>query len=571
MIDPLQSKCRQRGLSEDLSPGGAAPEIRGLIEILSAHAATNRAASDALETRNFNLEEATIGDIHRAIRERRLTCRALALTYLQRIQAYSVHGPHLNAFVNINLKILDEAQALDEEFQVTGHLRPLHGIPVSLKDSIDTAGIATTAGSALLANSIPKRDAFIVSKLKAAGALVLGKNTLGDLSGSSYSTVNGIPRNPYKLNRVPGGSSSGSGVAVAANLTMVAVGEDTLTSVRTPAALTSTVGMRPTTGLISSSGIVPRKRNIDTAGPIARNVTDVARLLTTLAGPDPADPLSQRTFASFAANMKSGNGYIDFTSCLKNDALRGVRIGIGRDFFGGDPEIDALAEAAAAMIERLGAKLIDVRFEKDFFEHYVRDGLKTVMPILMYGFRDTFESYLAGLDADVPQTVREWAKAYSTELRNSRFPPEEARPSQASLVLKEALNHSSADEDYRRMIEDTLPMLTRTKRELFQKFSIAAMIMPYQPSFAEPIVTPREVNTDPSFVPAPPSIVAPNSIAGYGSEGFPMVIVPMGFGSAGLPMGLAIMGRPYSDGEILGYAYAFEQATKHRRPPHLAS
>jgi amidase len=469
------------------------------------------------------------------------------------------------------LKILDEAQALDEEFQVTGHLRPLHGIPVSLKDSIDTAGIATTAGSALLANSIPKRDAFIVSKLKAAGALVLGKNTLGDLSGSSYSTVNGIPRNPYKLNRVPGGSSSGSGVAVAANLTMVAVGEDTLTSVRTPAALTSTVGMRPTTGLISSSGIVPRKRNIDTAGPIARNVTDVARLLTTLAGPDPADPLSQRTFASFAANMKSGNGYIDFTSCLKNDALRGVRIGIGRDFFGGDPEIDALAEAAAAMIERLGAKLIDVRFEKDFFEHYVRDGLKTLMPILMYGFRDAFESYLAGLDADVPKTVEGWAKAYSTELRDSQFPPEEARPSHALLVLKEALNHSSADEDYRWMIEDVLPMLTRTKRELFQKFSIAAMIMPYQPNFAEPIVTPKEVNIDPSFVPAPPSIVAPNSIAGYGSEGFPMVIVPMGFGSAGLPMGLAIMGLPCSDGEILGYAYAFEQATKHRKPPHFGS
>jgi len=538
---------------------------------LSAHVTTNRAALDSLERKNFDLEEATVSDIHRAMREGRLTCRALALNYLQRIHAYSVHGPQLNAFININLKILDEAQALDEEFQATGRLRPLHGIPVSLKDSIDTAGIPTTAGSALLANSIPKHDAFIVSKLKAAGALVLGKNTLGDLSGSSYSTVNGIPRNPYKLNRVPGGSSSGSGVAVAANLTVVAVGEDTLTSVRTPAALTSTVGMRPTTGLISSSGIVPRKRNIDTAGPIARNVTDAARLLSTLAGPDPADPLSQRTFASFAANMKSGDGYIDFTSCLKNDALHGVRIGIGRDFFGGDPEIDALAEAAAAMIEHLGAKLIDVRFEREFFAHYVRDSLKTVMPILMYGFRDAFESYLAGLDADVPKTVEEWAKAYSTVLRNSQFPPEEARPSHALLALKEALNHSSADEEYRRMIEDTLPMLTRTKRELFQKFSIAAMIMPYQPNFAEPIVTPGEVNTDPSFVPAPPSIVAPNSIAGYGSEGFPMVIVPMGFGSGGLPMGLAIMGRPYSDGEILGYAYAFEQATKHRRPPHLAS
>lgn len=189
----------------------------------------------------------------------------------------------------------------------------------------------------------------------------------------------------------------------------------------------------------------------------------------------------------------------------------------------------------------------------------------------MYGFREAFESYLADLDADVPRTVEEWAKAHSTELRNSQFPPEETRPSQALLVLKEALNHSSADEDYRRMIEETLPMLTRTKWQLFDEFKIAAMIMPYQPNFAEPIVTPRAVNADPSFVPAPPSIVAPNSIAGYGSEGFPMVVVPMGFGSAGLPMVLALMGRPYSDGEILGYAYAFEQATEHGRPPHLAS
>lgn len=193
------------------------------------------------------------------------------------------------------------------------------------------------------------------------------------------------------------------------------------------------------------------------------------------------------------------------------------------------------------------------------------------MPILMYDFRDAFESYLVGLDADVTKTVEEWAKAYSTELRNSQFHPEEARPSHALLVLKDALNRSSADENYRRMIEDKLPMLTRTKRELFQKFSIGAMIMPYQPNFAEPIVTPRYVSTDQSFVPAPPSVVAPHSIAGYGSEGFPMVIVPMGFGSAALPMGLAIMGPPYSDGEILGYAYAFEQATKHRRPPNLGS
>jgi amidase len=525
------------------------------------------------ESARFDVQEATIEQIHEALKAGRLTCRTLALIYLGRIHALSENGPKLNAFINVNPNVLEEAQALDDELRETGQLRPLHGIPVSLKDSIDVQGIPTTVGSALLKNSVATRDAFLTERLKNAGALIIGKNTLGDLSGSSYSTVTGIPRNPYKLDRAPGGSSSGSGVAVAANLTMVAVGEDTLTSVRTPAALTSAVGLRPTTGLISSVGIAPRKKNIDTAGPIARTVTDAARLLTVLAGPDDFDPLSQRTFAAYPSHAKTtngtANGYVDFTSFLKEDALSGSRIGVGRDFFGGDPEIDALADNAARAIEKAGAGLIDVRFEQQFYEHYIRDGLKTLMPILMYGFRDIFEAYLSRLGPDVPKTVEAWATAYDTELRQSPFPPEEARSSQAILVLKEALKHSSADPEYREMVEQTLPMLSKKKREFFEAHAIDAMIMPYQPSFAEPIVTPIETNSDPSFIPPPPTVMAPNSVAGYGSEGFPMVVVPMGFGSAGLPMGLAMMGLPYSDGQLLGYAYAFEQATKHRKAPSL--
>jgi amidase len=517
----------------------------------------------------FDVREKTVAQIHEAFVDGRLTCRALALIYLDRIRAFSENGSRLNAFININPHILQEADDLDDAFRRTGELRLLHGIPVSLKDSIDVRGIPTTVGSALLKNSIAQRDSFLTERLRAAGALILGKNTLGDLSGSSYSTVIGIPRNPYKLDRAPGGSSSGSGVAVAANLTMLAVGEDTLTSVRTPAAFTSAVGMRPTTGLISSVGIAPRKKNIDTAGPLARTVTDAARLLTALAGPDPRDPLSQRTFAAYPSHAKTGSGYVDFTSFLKKDALAGARIGVGRDFFGGDPEIDALAENAVRAIATAGAQLIDVRFEQQFYEQYIRDGLKTLMPILMYGFRDVFEAYLSGLGPEVPKTVEAWADAYATELRQSPFPPEEARPSQALLVLREAVKHSAADAEYREMVEQTLPMLSRKKRELFEAHAIEAMIMPYQPGFSEPIVTPLEINSDPSYVSPPPTIVAPNSVAGYGAEGFPMIVVPMGFGSAGLPMGLAVMGLPYSDGQILGYAYAFEQATKHRRAPAL--
>jgi amidase len=519
-----------------------------------------------LPVSGFQVEEATIAAVHAAIREGRLTCRQLVTQYLERIAAYSEQGPKLNAFISMNPLALQQADALDAEFRATGRLRPLHGVPVTLKDSIETAGMPTTGGSAVLKDSIPRNDAFLVARLKRAGAIVLGKNTLGDLSGSSYSTLVGVPRNPYNTNRAPGGSSSGSGVAVAANLTLVAVGEDTLTSVRTPAALNNIVGLRPTTGLVSGSGLSPRKAGIDTAGPLARTVTDAAMLLNAIAGPDPADALSQATFQRYPQEGKAGEAYRDFTTWLKKDALAGVRIGVGRDFFGGDPEIDQLAEAAISAMRKLGADCVDVRFEPAFFETYVQGALHNLMPVLMYPFRETFEAYLATLAPDVPKTVEQWLRLYEGEISASAFPPERARSSQAILVLKEALAHSSADPAYRKMVDETLPMLTREKKALFDRHRVEALVMPYQPMFAEPIVTPIEQQRDPAFVPAPGKM-APNSIAGYGSEGFPMAIVPMGFGTQGLPMGLAIMGKPCTDGKILGYAYAYEQATRHRRPP----
>jgi amidase len=243
---------------------------------------------------------------------------------------------------------------------------------------------------------------------------------------------------------------------------------------------------------------------------------------------------------------------------------------VARDFFGSDPEIDQLGEAAVSAIAQLGAEIVEVRFDPSFFDLYVRNALQTLTPVLMYGFRDAFEDYLAQLGPDVPKTVESWLRIYETELRNSPFPPEESRPSQALPVLRAAVAHSAAESEYRQMVEHTLPMLTREKRALFERHGIDALVMPYQPMFAEPIVTPLESHSDPSFVRAAPGSVAPNTIGGYSSEGFPMIVVPMGFGTRGLPMGLAIMGRPYEDGEILGYAYAFEQATMHRRSPSSA-
>lgn len=561
-----------------MSPGRhvAGVEVRRSARLFMTGAAMAVACLSAacsslnkVHTRPFIVDETTIAEVHAAFRDRSLTCRQLVTQYLQRIKAYSEQGPRLNAMISLNPAVLPEADALDKEYASSKHLRPMHCIPVTLKDSINTAGIATTAGSAVLKNAVPKEDAFLVAKLKRSGAIILGKNTLGDLSGASYSTIVGTPRNPYNINRSPGASSSGSGVAVAANLTLVAVGEDTFTSIRMPAAFTNIVGLRPTTGLISASGIAPRKVNIDTAGPMARTVTDAAVLLSAMAGPDPANPLSQTTYRNYPEAAKADGGYRDFTTYLDKRALKGARIGVARDFFGGDPEIDKLAENAIEQIRALGAEVVDVRFDKAFFDIYVQQARQNLMPILMYPFKEVFERYLATREPGVPKTVEEWIKIYENEITNSAFPPEIDRPPRALLILRESLKHSSTDPAYLKMINETLPMLTREKRALFDKFGVDALVMPYQPTFADPIVTPIERQTDAAFVPAPGK-VAPDTIGGYGSEGFPMVIVPMGFGTQGLPMGLAIMGKPYTDGKILGYAYAYEQASNHRRAPKVA-
>ena len=517
----------------------------------------------------FQPEEASIADIHAALRSGHTDCVRLVRHYLARIRAYSEAGPGLNAFVTLNPKAIEEAARLDRELAHGSPLRALHGVVVTLKDSIDTADMPTTVGSALLRDSVPREDAPLVARLREAGAIILGKNVLGDLSGASYSTVAGIPRNPHDTRRMPGGSSSGCGVAVSANLTTVAVGEDTFTSVRTPAALTGVVGFRPTTGLISARGIAPRKVGIDTAGPIARTVADAARLLDVIAGPDPADALSVRTFGQFAEADRCEGRYRPFASGLDRASVQGVRIGIGRDFFGGDPEIDRLAEAALRRLEQLGADLVDVRFDPAFFDRYVRHAVDTLMPLLMRPFRARFEAYLATRDEGTPKTVEAWLARYETDLAASRFPPEATRPTHAIRVLRDSLEYSSNDPDYRQLIEKTLPMLTREKRAVFDAHRVSALVMPYQPMFAEPIVTPLDSIEVPEFVRAP-HITPPNSIAGYGSEGFPMAVVPMGFGSLGLPMGLAFMGLPCSDHALLGYAHAFEQATRHRRAPASA-
>ena len=350
--------------------------------------------------REFRLEEATVADINAAFDAGALTCRGLVELYLRRIAAYDSAGPGLNSMITLNPRALEIAAALDDERMATGPRSVLHCIPVVLKDNIDTGDMPTSNGSVILKDAVAPDDAFITRRLRGAGALVLGKASLGEFAGgNSYNSVDGQTVNAYHRLRAAGGSSSGSAVAVAANLATLGVGTDTSQSVRIPAAFNGLAALRPTTGLVSRDGIAPKNLNFDTAGPMARTVTDLAILLTAIAGPDPADPdgLSQRVFGDHPAGPSAAE--LDYTRFLERGALEGARLGIARDYFGGDPQIDALAEEAIAAMRELGAEVVDpVTFDGSFV-----DGVRAVAD---YRFRADWEAYLAPFGGRGPEHRR---------------------------------------------------------------------------------------------------------------------------------------------------------------------
>src|SRR5690606_36586268 len=319
------------------------------------------------------------------------------------------------------------------------------------------------------------------------------------------------------------------------------------------------VGLRPTTGLISRRGIATRKPMVDTAGPMARTVTDVAVLLNVIAGPDPEDPLSLGVYSQYPNT--------DFTQHLRRGALRGKRLGVVRDFFGGDPEIDRLAENALAVMRRLGAELVDVHLDPNLVEQYLDNWLETLEAPLMYRFKEDWEAYLASLGADVPSTVEEWVRIYETEIANSPIPPAVAGFA-ALTELRTSLRHSSSDPVYRDLVEHVLPRLTRIKLSIFEEHDVDALVFPYASTLAPPISNPIETVNDPTYV-QPPRRPSPAHLGGYSSIGFPMIVVPMGFGEQGLPSGITFMGRPYSEAQLIGYGFDYEQETRLRRPSPL--
>jgi len=529
-------------MSPSLGPPAIAAVAAAVLLILSGCVETSPEPPAAI----FTLEEATIADINAAFDAGALSCRELAQLYLNRIAAYDDDGPRLNSIITLNPQALDTARALDEERASSGRRSDLHCIPVLLKDNIDTDDMPTSNGSVILKDAIPPDDAYITSALREAGALILGKASLG-----------GQTLNPYRLLRSAGASSSGSAVAVAANLTVVAVGTETSTSVRGPASFSGIVGLRPTTGLISRDGIAPENLNFDTAGPMARTVTDMAILFTAIAGPDPADPdnLNLSVYATHPAGPLAER--FDYTQFLRRGPLRRARLGVARDFFGGDPEIDALAETAIAAMKELGAEIIDpVTFDGSFVS-----GVRTIAD---YRFKADWEAYLAAFGPDVPKTLAEFLQLYRTDVADSSLPAEQSVLNRLARASVTSTDHP----DYVDLVENVLPRNTQLKLDLFTTYNLDALVFPYNASFAPPVEAPTIVAADPTYVPSG-GVRSPSTLAGYSSVGFSGIVVPMGFGSQGLPMTIAFLGRPYDEGKLIGYAYDYEQATMMRRPSLL--
>lgn len=514
------------------------------------------------QTDQFDITEATIADIHAAYADGRLTAVSLVRQYLARIEAYDRAGPRINSIITVNANALAEAERLDQAFASGGLTGPLHGIPVLLKDNIDVTGMPTSNGSAVLRNSIPTADSTLAGALKQAGAIILGKAAMGEFASGSYNSVIGQTLNPYNTKRDTGGSSSGSAAAIASNFAVLGVGTDTSTSVRGPSALNGIVGLRPTTGVISRTGIAPKDLEFDTAGPMARTVTDVARMLSVMAVADEKDPLSKPIWDEMAMHYKLADGHIDFTRYLDTTALKGKRVGVLRDFFGGDPEIDALAEAALKQMQAQGATLVDIKLDADFMQRYTGKGQAQIRDTADYRFRRDWEEYAATLPS-APRTVAELVAEYENVVNKSAIPATEG----TLELLKDSLKTSTSDPAYIKLVNETLPKATADKLAVFEKHKVDVLVFPYASSFAGVVKNPVYQLEDPTFVKS--DVPAPATLAGYNSTGFPSMVVPMGFGTQGLPMGLGFMARPFDDGPLLGYAYAYEQASRQRRPSPL--
>ncbi len=501
----------------------------------------------------LELTEASIADINRAFEAGTLTSARLVELCLARIQAYDDSGPALNAIMTLNPEAMERARALDEERRTKGPRSPLHGIPVVLKDNIDTADMPTTAGSFLLAGSMPPDDAFVVRKLRAAGAIILAKLNLSEFaSGNALSSAGGITRNPHDPARTPSGSSGGTGAAIAAAYAPIGLGTDTGGSVRGPSSANGIVGLKPTLGLLSRDGIVPLALSFDTAGPMARHVYDVAVALNAMVGIDEADAATQNSESRSEA---------DYTRFLDPDALDGATIGVARQFLGSDPDVDWVVEASLESMKRAGATVIDIELP----EWLLRMRGDLYWSIRHREFVVQIAEYLATLGPGYPKSLDDLIeRSYDlTAPTPEGFIP---NPSRWNLMKTEKESGTLEDYDYLAVQEHGLAMVRAMLEGVMAKHQLDAIVYPTasrRPSKSDADPPPPSASGGSALVSGLMS--SPTNLANL--SGFPDLIVPAGFTSRGLPVTMSFFGPAFSEPKLLALGYAFEQKTKARRLP----
>jgi amidase len=536
--------ARRKFLRTSLIGGMAAAAAPALRPVMVA-ARENSLASVAAEVAPFELDEITIADLQEGMKSGKYSARAIAEKYLQRIEAIDKHGPAINSVIETNPDALEIADALDKERKEKGPRGPLHGIPILIKDNIDTGDrMMTTAGSLALFGSKAPKDSFVARRLREAGAVILGKTNLSEWANirsnhsvSGWSGRGGQAKNPYALDRNPCGSSSGSGAGASANLCAGAIGTETDGSIVCPSSANGLAGIKPTVGLVSRGGIIPISHTQDGAGPMCRTVRDAATILGALTGVDPEDS---------ATPASRGKSYTDYTQFLNADGLRGARIGVLRKTFGFSPAVDKLMESALEVMKKQGATLVDP-VEITTLGKFGDSELL----VFMYELKADLNAYLARLGASAPVKTLKEVIEFNEKNHEKEMPyfgqenflkAEEKGP----LTSKEYLNAVAKNHKLARKegVDATM-----------DKFKLDAIVAPT----GGPAWLTDYVNGD--------------SFGGGSSEsaavaGYPNINVPAGF-VYGLPVGISFFGRAWSEPTLIKLAYTFEQATKVRKAPRF--
>jgi amidase len=492
----------------------------------------------------FDILNATIQSLNEALNNGNLTSEILVKAYLARIELYNKAGPCINALITINPDCLAQARERDaQRYTISFQDNPLYGIPFVVKDNYDTAGLATTGGSAVLNDSVRQVNAFVVQKLLDRGAILLGKANMSELAlsygRSGYSSAGGLTLNPYNLKRNVSGSSGGSAAAVAARFAPFALGTDTCGSILSPASVTGLVGIRPTLGLTSRTGVIPLSLSFDTTGVFAINVRDTALVLDALVGKDTSD----------AATQDQPEHTVSYAANLDGKALQGARLGMVSNFRGGNPDVDRIQDESVECLKTNGTQVIQVQLP----QIYERLWEEVLEPVLEAEFKDQFERYLTTLDPKQPHTLAEFIQLSESQPIN---------PERLAMLKTNLRTPLSNSPKYIRIVSTVIPQLRADLEYIIKSQQLSGLMMP---TICCPASSRFDQQPDPTYVCHIDDPDIPKYIAG--AIGFPQITVPAGIAVGDLPVGMSFLGLPYSEKCLIQLAYAFEQA--HNLQQHL--